>query len=51
VRSTPSTLLNNILTFWLSHAAAGIYSLPGVFAHLMLMLKLLDTHGIQYVYE
>ena len=42
-------VLGNITTFWLSHAAVGLVSLPAAFAHFLLLMRLADERSVKFV--
>ena len=42
-------ILGNITTFWLSHAAVELVSLPSVFAHILLLIRLADERSVKFV--
>ena len=37
-----------LTTFWLSHAAVGIVRMPTVFSFILLILKMISEHDLQY---
>ena len=46
--SSSVDFISNILTFWLSHSAAGAVSLLSVFAHIMVILKMCHDHSSKF---
>ena len=41
-------ILGNINTFWLSHAAVGVVSIPAVYSHLLCLIKLADERSVRF---
>ena len=46
-----NTFLSCLTTFWLSHSAVGIVKITSVMSHLLLIIKMISEHDLQYAVQ